>query len=112
MGADAEREDAMTIQNETFTAKELAAACETDAKTFRRFVRMQAAAGDRAIIGACGQGNRYAVKPDEARMLIGAFAAWRAGRKTNAEQRTGADVLAALAITHDETDAEGNVPQD
>lgn len=70
-----------------FTAKEMATLCGTDAKTFRRFVRSQAAS-DTPIINACGQGNRYAFDAETARRLRDAFATWSDRKRTNAPERS------------------------
>lgn len=56
------------------SAKALALACDTDAKSMRRFIRAQASKDD-AIISACGQGNRYAITPAQAKRLVAAFRA-------------------------------------
>src|SRR4051794_2324146 len=50
-------------------AKEVAAMLGITPKAFRRFVRSQAKT-DAAIIGACGQGNRYGITQAEARKLV------------------------------------------
>lgn len=70
-----------------FTAKEMALLCNTDAKTFRRFVRSQAAS-DTPIINACGQGNRYTFDSETARRLRDAFATWADRKRTNAPERS------------------------
>jgi hypothetical protein len=84
-----------------FTAKEMALLCGTDAKTFRRFVRSQAAS-DQPIINACGQGNRYTFDAETARRLRDAFGSWAERKRSNAPERSIAD-LESL-ISDDESD--------
>ena len=59
-------------------AKAMAALCETDAKTFRRFVRSHLRA-----IGAetAGKGGRYVFDEGDADAIIARFDAWRKGSK-------------------------------
>ena len=57
----------------TLTAGQLAEYCETDAKTFRRFVRKMQG-------GTIGVGNRYAFKASEADAIKALFDEWRKGR--------------------------------
>lgn len=85
----------------TFTAKELAAACGTDGKTFRRFVR------ESGIIDACGQGNRYGISKSDAHALIDAFKA-KGVRKAHAPERSVDDVLALLADDVESDDVESD----
>jgi hypothetical protein len=79
----------------SFTAKEMAALCGTDPKTFRRYVRAQATHDD-AIASACGQGNRYGFDAEQARALRDGFAAWAASKGTHAPERTLAELEDAL----------------
>lgn len=76
----------------TFTAKELALLAGTDAKTFRRYVRAQAASTT-PIVHACGQGNRYGFSQEDAHALVEGFAAWR---RTNGRKDAPARTLAEL----------------
>lgn len=62
--------DAIVAQE--LAAKEVAAMLGITPKAFRRFVRTQAKT-DAAIIGACGQGNRYGITQTEARRLVSAY---------------------------------------
>lgn len=87
-----------------FTAKEMAVLCGTDAKTFRRFVRSQAA-NDQPIINACGQGNRYTFDAETARRLRDAFASWDARKRSNAPARSESE-LNALIEDGDEIDGD------
>ena len=83
----------------TFTAKEITLLCDVDAKTFRRFVRSQAASTN-PIVHACGQGNRYGFSEGEAHALIAGFDAWR---RTNGRKDAPARTLDELhALLSDE----------
>lgn len=62
--------DAIVAQE--LAAKEVASMLGITPKAFRRFVRTQAKT-DAAIIGACGQGNRYGITQAEARRLVSAY---------------------------------------
>lgn len=92
--------------SDTISAKELALLAGTDAKSMRRFIRAQAQT-DAAVIGACGQGNRYEIDVTDAAALVEAFKA-HGGRKAHApSQSRSLDVLAALVFgTPDEDDAD------
>lgn len=68
---------------ETMTAKEIAIACNTDAKRMRRFIRAQAKQ-DKPLLAACGQGNRYAIPAATAKALIAAFKAAHAPKESPA----------------------------
>lgn len=68
-------------------------------KAFRRFVRAQAKT-DAAVIGACGQGNRYGISQAEARKLVAAY------RKAHATSVT-ADKETAAAQALSETPLHG-----
>lgn len=57
---------------DTMTAKELASACNTDAKRMRRFIR-STSKSDSPIVSACGQGHRYTISAREAKALIDAW---------------------------------------
>lgn len=59
-------------------AKAMAQACETDAKTFRRFVRSHLRS-----IGAetAGKGGRYVFDEGDVDAIIARFDAWRKGSK-------------------------------
>lgn len=81
----------------TFTAKEIASACNTNGKAFRRYVRSQAAS-DAPIVGACGQGSRYSFSEDEAHALIAGFAAWAESKGRSTSERSKADVMLALGL--------------
>lgn len=60
------------MTQQTFSAKEVAGQLGINPKRFRAFVRTQAK-GDAAIIGACGQGNRYGITKQDAAKLIAAY---------------------------------------
>lgn len=81
------------------TAKELAKMAGTDGKRMRRFIRAQAQEKG-AIIGACGQGNRYAISASDARKLVNAF--WKANPslapKAPARKRTPKTDAPAAAV--------------
>lgn len=59
----------------TITAKELAVACETDARTVRKFLR-----SDANTISPVGKGSRYAIEKRQVKSLTKAFKAWDAAR--------------------------------
>lgn len=59
----------------TITAKELAVACDTDARTVRKFLR-----SDANTISPVGKGSRYAIEKRQVKSLSKAFAAWEASR--------------------------------
>lgn len=72
----------------TVTATEIATHLGINPKALRRFLR-----SDASPLGACGKGNRYGFSPDEAKVLIAAFAA--RPTKATAATRT-AEELAEL----------------
>lgn len=59
----------------TITAKELAVACDTDARTVRKFLRAHFEKGTTP-----GKGSRYAIEKRQVKSLTKAFAAWDAAR--------------------------------
>lgn len=91
----------------TFTAKEIASACNAEPKAFRAFVRAQAAS-DAPIVPTVGSGHRYAFSDDEAKRLISAYDVYKStkGRQAHA-QRSAADVLAMLDLVDEISKDEG-----
>lgn len=81
----------------TFTAKEIASACNTNGKAFRRYIRSQAAS-DAPIVSACGQGSRYSFDENEAHALIAGFAAWAESKGRSTSERSVEDVREALGL--------------
>ena len=84
--AAAEREAAKKAQNslperDSYTAKQVAARCGTDAKTLRKFLRSSHSTAE-----AVGQGGRYEFDADDLPLIKKEFGAWRKkaeARKSN-----------------------------
>lgn len=67
----------------TITAKELATRLDTDARTVRKFLRSDAAAGNAE--GTPGKGSRYAIEAKQVASLKKRFNAWNAARTAKVE---------------------------
>jgi hypothetical protein len=70
----------------TLTAKEVAEKLETDARTFRKFVRSEVkAAGGEVGVDTPGKGKRYSFESKEISGLKKRFHAWDEARRTTPE---------------------------
>lgn len=70
----------------TLTAKEVAEKLETDARTFRKFVRSEVkAAGGEVGVDTPGKGKRYSFESKEISGLKKRFSAWDEARRAAPE---------------------------
>jgi hypothetical protein len=70
----------------TLSAKEVAEKLETDARTFRKFIRSEVkAAGGEVGVDTPGKGKRYVFEAKEINGLRKRFSAWDEARKASAE---------------------------
>lgn len=71
----------------TLTAKEVAERLETDARTFRKFVRSEVKAnGGEVGVDTPGKGKRYSFESKEISGLKKRFAAWDEARRTATQE--------------------------
>lgn len=73
------------VERDSYTAKQVAIRCGTDAKTLRKFLR-----SNHSTAEAVGQGGRYEFEADQLPLIKAEFAAWR--KKADARKSSPAIV--------------------